>query len=177
MNYSDKASADQLSQILAYAGFVLLSFELVKGLIIKPIKIFYQNVTFGEGMPFKSYEIDVKSRHKNEFDACLMYLRDFMEALDSDDITTIHTFRKHRNEIAHELPKLIEFNPVDKIELLKNVDKTLFKLSNYNTYMQIGADPEFQNKRIDWDTVYGYEYSLFKAVVNNVENLRFVKNV
>lgn len=177
MNYSEELSADQLSQILSYAGFVLLSFELVKGLIIKPIKAFYANTTFGEGMPFKSYEIDVVSRHKYEFEACLMYLRDFMKALDSDDVTTIQTLRKHRNEIAHELPKLIGFNPAEKVELLNKVDKALFKLSNYDTYIQIGADPEFKDKRIGWDTVYGAEYALFKSVVDNVENLRFVKNV
>jgi len=177
MNYSEELSTDQLSQILSYAGFILLSFELVKGLIIKPIKEFYANTTFGEGVPFNTYETDVDSRHKYELEACLMYLRDFMEALDSDDVTTIQTFRKHRNEIAHELPHLIGFNPEKKIELLKKVDKALFKLSNYNTYIQIGADPQFKDKGIDWDTIYGAEYALFKSVINNVENLKFVKNV
>ena len=55
--------------------------ELVKSLIVRPIKAFYSHVTFGPGMPFKSYEEDVLSRHRNEFEACLLYLRDFMQCV------------------------------------------------------------------------------------------------
>jgi len=37
-------------------------------------------------MPFKSYAADVKARHKDEFEACLLYLRDFMQAIDAQDM-------------------------------------------------------------------------------------------
>jgi hypothetical protein len=70
-----------LSDALAYAGLVLLAFELLKSMIVKPIKVFYAHTTFSGG-PFVSYEHDVMSRHKSEFEACLLYLRDFMEAID-----------------------------------------------------------------------------------------------
>jgi len=32
--------------------------------------------------------------------------------------------------------------------------------------MEIGHDPEFQDKGINWDTVYGTEYMIFKEVVD-----------
>ena len=96
-------SARQITRVLTYAGFVLVVYELIKGMIVRPIKAFYEHTTFGVGMPFVSYEDDVLSRHKNEFEACLLYLRDFMEAIDSKDILTIQALRKHRNDLAHDL--------------------------------------------------------------------------
>ena len=162
-------SEDDLTRALAYAGLVLLAYELVKSLIISPIRLFYRDTDFTSG-PFKSYEEDVLSRHKNEFEACLLYLRDFMEVIDSDDVLAIQEFRKHRNEIAHDLPsKLKHLNIQSYAPLLKGADKALFKLSNHRTYMEIGHDPEFQGKGIDWETVYGTEYMLFKEVIKKVK--------
>ncbi len=84
MSKGANLTEEELTRALAYVGLVLVAFELVKRLIVNPIKAFYCDVTFGNGMPFKSYEEDVLSRHKNEFEACLLYLSDFMEAIDSD---------------------------------------------------------------------------------------------
>ena len=68
--FSWKTSAPHRSiEFLSYAGFVLVSYELVKGMIVRPIQLFYKNTNFGEQMPFKSYEKDVLSRSKNEFEA------------------------------------------------------------------------------------------------------------
>ncbi len=74
MRSVEDMTAEELSRVLTYAGFILVAFELVKSLIVKPIKFFYLNTTFGESMPFNSYEEDVMSRHRNEFEACLFYL-------------------------------------------------------------------------------------------------------
>lgn len=49
------------------------------------------------------------------------------------------------------------------------VDRTLFKLSNYRAYMEIGADPEFRG--IDWTTAKGSEYLLFERVVESMSLL------
>ncbi len=164
---------EELTRVLAYAGLILVAFGLVKSLIVKPIKVFYSDETFGEGMPFKSYEEDVLPRHRNEFEACLLYLRDFMEAIDSEDLLAIQVLRKHTNDLAHDLAnKLHELEIESYVPLLENANKALFKLSNYRSYMEIGADPEFQNKGIDWATVKGHEYILFVEVLNKVKVLQ-----
>lgn len=165
-------STDEVRDALTYAGFVLVAFELVKTMIVKPIKFFYEKATFGEGMPFKSYEEDVLSRHRNEFEASLLYLRDFMEAIDSEDLMTIQALRTHRNDLAHDLVgRLPSLGLQDYRPLLENVDRTLFKLSNYRTRMEIGADLEFQNLGIDWGSVKGHEYLLFEEMVKKVRLL------
>ncbi len=91
-------SSEELTRRLTYAGLVLVAFELVKDMIVGPIKAFYTDITFAPGSPFKSYDKDVRIRHSNEFEACLLYLRDFMEAIDSDDMATIQELRTHHNE-------------------------------------------------------------------------------
>jgi hypothetical protein len=169
-----KIDDDKLTQILTYAGFILVAYELVKSLIVRPIKLFYLNTTFGEGIPFKSYEEDVLSLHKNEFEACLYYLRDFMEAINSEDVLTIQSLRKHRNDLTHELPeRLKNINIANYIPLLEKTIKVLFKLSNYRTRMEIGADPEFKN--IDWNNIAGEEYFVLIEILDKIKI--FEKNI
>jgi hypothetical protein len=166
---------NELTRRLTYAGFVLVGFELVKSMIVGPIKAFYADTTFGKGMPFKSYREDVLTRHSNEFEACLLYLRDFMEAIDSDDMDTIQELRKHRNELAHDLVASLPALAVHGYEpLWQKVNRTLFKLSNYRAYMEIGADPEFAG--IDWATTKGHEYLLFERILESVRLLNIGGN-
>ena len=158
----DQLAADQLNQRLTCAGIILLAYELVKSMIVGPIKLFYLDSAFSETAPFKSYEHDVASRHRNELEACLLYLRDFMEVIDSSDVLTIQSLRKHRNELAHDLVNRLPSLQVDEYQsLLTNVDRTPFKLSRYRAYMEISADPEFAG--IDWATAKVHEYALFET--------------
>ncbi|TVK90679.1 hypothetical protein AYI83_21460 [Shewanella algae] len=173
MRYLEETSEEEITNLLTYSGFILLAFELVKGLVVNPIKAFYADVEFGKGLPFSSYEEDVLSRHKNQFEACLLYLRDFMQAIDTDDVLTVQALRKHRNELAHDLPNMMHDLDIEKhIALLENTDKVLFKLSNHNAYMNIGAGPKFKNLGIDWNTVKGGEYVLFESIVQKVKLLK-----
>ena len=160
----------QIGRILTYAGFVLVSHELIKSMIVRPIRMFYQDIEFGEGLPFKSYEEDVLSRDGNEFEACLLYLRDFMEAIDNKDLDTIQKLRKHRNDLAHNLPeRLTTLKIEDNHELFENVRRTLFKLSNYRAYIEVGSDPQLRG--LNWETAKGHEYLLYEQIVRELEKL------
>ncbi len=173
MSKASQLTSEELAQVLAYAGLILVAFELVKSLIVKPIKLFYSDMTFGEGMPFKSYEEDVLFRHKNELEACLLYLRDFMKAIDSDDVLAIQSLREHRNDLAHDLAhKLQDLKIESYAPLLEVTNSALFKLSRHRTYMEIGSDPKWQNKGIDWESVKGHEYMIFEDVLNKIRILK-----
>ncbi len=162
-------SEKEITRVLAYAGLVLVAFELVKSLIVRPIRGFYAYTTFGAGMPFKSYEEDVLPRHRNEFEACLLYLRDFMQAIESDDMDAIQDLRKHRNDLAHDLVNQLHVLKVDNyVPLLARAERALFKLSNHQTYIEIGSDPDFQGRGIDWSTVKGHEYLLLEQVLKKI---------
>jgi hypothetical protein len=173
MSGIENLSEKELTRVLTYAGFILVAFELAKSMIVNPIKVFYEHVTFVEGMPFKSYEEDVLSRHKYQFEATLLYLKDFMESIDSEDVLTLQTLRRHRNDLAHDLPNILGTLDLEHhLPLLEKADRVLFKLSNYLTYMEIGSDPAFKNKGIDWDTIKGPEYMLFEDILHKVRILR-----
>jgi len=170
MREIENLSSEEITQRLTYIGFVLIAFELVKSLIVSPIKSFYEDTIFDENSFFHSYEKDVLARHKNEFEACLLYLRDFMKAIDNDDFITIQKLRKHRNYLAHNISnELQNLNVVIYLSLLEKVDKALFKLSNHNTFIEIGADPKFPD--IDWKTLKGHEYLLFEEIHNKIKAL------
>lgn len=165
----DFHDGDSLTRSLTYAGFVLLLFEQVKTLIVNPVRAFYSNITFSDSSPFTDYETDVRSRDKNEFEACLLYLRDFMEAIDLADYTVVHSLREHRNDLAHHLADRLDDLEIGRnVGLLREARDVLFKLSNYNVRMEIGADPEAQAVIDDWETVYGDEYSIINRIVAEV---------
>jgi hypothetical protein len=172
MTSHEAAEKDRIARTLTYAGFVLIGYELVKGMIVGPVKAFYRDVTFGPGMPFKSYEEDVRFRHSNEFEACLLYLKDFMAAIDSKDVITIQALRKHRNDLAHGLIDRLSLEIGEYEPLFEEVKQTLFKLSNYRAYMEDGANPAFRG--VDWEQVRGHEYVLFEQILASVKllNLR-----
>lgn len=163
-------SEEELARRLAYAGLILLAFELTKSLVVNPIKLFYRDSTFGVGMSFKSYQEDVLSRDKSEFQACLLYLRDFVMAIDSDDLLAIQSLRGHRNDLAHNIPdKLPSLKIENYVPMLERATKALFKLSNHNAYIEIGHNPEFMEKGIDWETAKGHEYLLLEEVLKKVK--------
>jgi hypothetical protein len=173
MAHFPNSTSEDISDILGYAGLVLIAFELIKNLVIKPIKNFYADIAFAPGMPFVSYENDVKALHKNEFEACLLYLQDKMQAIDTSDIRIIHALRTHRNVIAHELPICIKDLRIEEYaELLKATDKVLFKLSNYNTYIELGADPMFKSLNFEWSSVQGNEHILYCGVLERMDRLK-----
>ena len=161
-----------LARGLTYAGFVLVTYQLVKTMIVRPIRLFYEDTKFGPGMPFKNYDEDVRARHKSELEACLLYLRDFMKAIDDTDFNAIQALREHRDDLAHNLVrKLPVLRPGEYESLWDGVDRAIFKLSNHRAFMEIGADPEFQGLGIDWDTAKGDEYLLFEKAVEAVKLL------
>lgn len=171
MQKIDGIDDDQLTRSLAYAGYILLAYELLRGLVVDPLKAFYRDVTFSQGMPFKSYEEDVRVRHRKEFDACLLYLRDFVQAINAADHQAILDLREHRNNLAHELPShLLKSDFGTNQDLLGTAHKAIFKISNYQAYVDIGSDPAF--KGIDWSTAKGHEYIILETIIQKAKLLQ-----
>lgn len=171
MTLLTETSAEDLTDKLAYAGLVSLAYELLKGMVIAPIKSFYAHTIFSGG-PFVSYEHDVISLHnKSEFQACLFYLRDFMQVISSEDIACIQNLRDHRNELLHNLPKHLPSLRVENYaELFRATDSTILKLSNHLAYMEKGANPTY--KDLDWNNAKGDEYLLYEEVLEKMQRLR-----
>ena len=164
-------SSAEVNRNLVHAGLFLVAFELVRELIVKRVKGFYDGVTFGEGMPFKSYEEDVLARHKNIFEASLLYLRDHFEAISPEDLRAIQMLREHRNRIAHDLPRMLPcMDSIANDALLSSARNSLFRLSNFWVYIDIGADPAFKSQNIDWEKVAGEDLALLDRIIEQVRD-------
>ena len=158
---------ENIRRHLSLAGLILLSFELVKKLVIVRVKKFYANTVFGPGMPFKTYEDDVLSRHRDVFEASLLYLRDHFEAISADEMNAIQELRKYRNRIAHELPQLIlDMDAAQNELMLIKARACLFRLSNFWAYIDVGADPDFRD--IDWGTIAGGDLMLLDQIIEQM---------
>jgi hypothetical protein len=169
----DELSDSELSRNLAYSGLLLIAHELIKNLVIDPVKAFYRNTTFAKGMPFTTYEKDVLSRHTNKFDATLLYLRDHFEAISDDDVKAISLVGEGRQSLAHELSEeLINLDPAKDEAILGSARDALFRLSNFWAYIAIGADPEFASLEIDWSTAHGRDLTLLDTLIERTRRTR-----
>ncbi|WGJ15602.1 hypothetical protein QEV83_04855 [Methylocapsa sp. D3K7] len=152
---------------LTHVGLILLAFELVKELVIVRVKNFFADIVFGDGLPFKTYEDDVLARHKDVFEASLLYLRDHFEAISADEMDAIQGLRQYRNRVSHELPQLIvDMVPAQNELMLEKARACLFRLSNFSVSMDIGADPAFKN--IDWNTIAGTDLMLLDQIIEQL---------
>ena len=139
----------------------------MRNLVVERVKGFYEGVTFGEGLLFKSYEHDVLVRHEHVFEASLLYLRDHFEAIRSEDLNAIQALRQHRNRIAHELSRLLpNMDPAANYALLSRAREALFRLSNFWVYIDVGADPEFRSQNIDWEKGVGEDLMLLDQIID-----------
>ena len=153
----------------------MLTHTLLDALVVDSVKPFYDRTTFSqtesaEHMTFQSFEADVLRRHKNEFDACLLYLRDFMKVIDTGDVQCIQDFEISQAEAAKCLRNNISALDFESLKVkLIRMDRAIFKLSNHRLYIEIGADPEL--KGIDWETQKGNEYVLFEGAASVIRLL------
>jgi hypothetical protein len=76
----------------------------------------------------QDYDEKVRARHTNELGACLVYLRDFMEAIDDAGFNAIQELRKHSDDPAHNL---VDRLPVLRLgeyqSLWKRLDGAIFQ--------------------------------------------------
>lgn len=157
----ESLSPGELNRNLIYAGLFLAAFELIKELVTRPVKglYAYTYTSSGTAIPCHDYEQDVLARHKNEFEASLLYLRDYLEAISSEDFMAIQVLRKHRNDIAHNLPRMLPvMDPAENERLLSRARESLFRLSNFWIKIDIGSDPEFTSQDVDWEQVVGEDF-------------------
>lgn len=111
--YEDKLRAklapESVMLGLVRAGCFLAAYELIKSKIVDKVHDFYWN-GFENGRHLYNeaeYQRQVLSRDpKSKYRASCVWLVD-AHALTSEQVASLVEIRQHRDEIAHELPKLL----------------------------------------------------------------------
>lgn len=99
-------------------GIYLVAFEILKSTVIDdPRGLFTMETEDDEDAP-DTYKKNVLSRDRSPFRASMLWFKE-MGAINEDDVATADEIRRHRNELAHEIPKFLT-------SVKSNLDVSLF---------------------------------------------------
>jgi len=97
----------------------------------------------------KDYEAKVLALHKSRFEASLLWLID-AGALTEHEVECIRRLRAYRNEVAHELPKML-LEPGHDVDVarIREMKELVAVLGRFWGRIEIDIDPAFDGKHID----------------------------
>ncbi|MEM2111966.1 MAG: hypothetical protein QXX08_08855 [Candidatus Bathyarchaeia archaeon] len=98
---------DAIKSNLILSSLYLAAYELMKDAIIDNIRNFFSfEYRDGKAIPDKQYKDEVTRVHNDIlYASCLWLQRNGV--ITENEVEEIQNIRKHRNQIAHELPKLL----------------------------------------------------------------------
>ncbi|MEA5451279.1 hypothetical protein VB780_22045 [Leptolyngbya sp. CCNP1308] len=140
---------------LIAASIFLTAYELLRTSIIDRIRNFF-TYEFNEhrGVISEDYKCKVLSLDKSLLRASLLWLKE-MSAIDDTDIELVDEMRKHRNELAHNLPKFISTADAEiNINLLGSIYELLTKIDRWwIKEVEIPTNPDFDDQEVADDEI------------------------
>ncbi len=140
-----KLASSSIRIALQRAGMFLTGWELLKTDIEDGVRQFFE---LQPGVIGPEYERHVLSRHKYKLHASALWLVD-QGAITATQCDRIEELRRHRNEIAHELAKLL-IDPSHEInvKLLEEMATILRSVGAFFGRIAADCDPEFDGREI-----------------------------
>ena len=144
-----KLQPDVIRSNLVRAGLFLAAWELLKSEVQVKVKEFFWQGFDQTGPKYSpSYQTEVVARHKSLFEASLLWLVD-ESALSEEQAARVRRLRDHRNEVAHELPKmLLEPGRDVGIALIREMRELIGALGRFWGRIEIDIDPNLAGKGI-----------------------------
>lgn len=170
---------DTLKENLIAASVFLTAYEYLRNSLISHLRGFFTDSGFmsiedltNPGIS-ENYRVKVLSLDRREMVACALWFRN-SGALTDEDIALIQTVTDHRNEIAHELPKLLSDTNHDvNLKHLKSVAELVGKIDNWwIREVEIPTDPDFNEAELanaDFDGAYSMRMLLLSFLVQVAE--------
>jgi hypothetical protein len=140
-----KLAAPAIRVALQRAGIFLTGWELLKNDIEDRVRGFYEIRT---GTVDERYESEVLSRSKHRLEASVLWLVE-MGALTEARAARVQEIREHRNEIAHQLPKLlVDPNHEIDLTLMKDMAVIIRAIGAFFGRIAMDSDPEFAGRDV-----------------------------
>lgn len=140
---------------LIASSIFLTAYELLRTSIIDRIRDFF-TYEFNEsgGVISEDYKCKVLSLDKSPLRASLLWLQE-VSAIDDTDVELVDEIRKHRNELAHDLPKFITNADAEiNINLLESIYKLLTKIDRWwIKEVDIPTNPDFDGQEVADDEI------------------------
>lgn len=149
---AEKLSHESMTRTLVRAGMLLSAYELIKLQVIDGVRDFFwtgQVDDDGNREYDPDYEMDVRARDKSLFKASCSWLVE-MDALTQDQASALEDIRAHRNEIAHELPKIL-IDPDFEVNVGVLADATicLRRLDVFWGRISMDTDPQWDSTDVE----------------------------
>lgn len=141
---------------LVLAALYLAAYELLKSAIIDNIRDFFSfDFIDGKPRPDPEYQTQVTKVHKDVFYAsCLWLLQN--EIIAEDEVEELKGIRRHRNQIAHELPRLLIDNDFElNLDYFVRIHQLLHKIELWWVKnMEIPANADFDHVSVVDSEIY-----------------------
>jgi hypothetical protein len=150
-SWSKFLNPESLKQNLLQGGLYLAAFEMLKdSLVGRPRDFFCFGISDGDIVTdFSSpeYEREVRSLHKHPFTASALWWHK-SGAISDEDLDTLRQIREHRDQIAHNMPKMIgTADHTINLNLLVRTNDILAKIENWWLQnVEAGIAPEQYEK-------------------------------
>ena len=142
---------DSLKSNLIVASMFLAAYESLRASVIDQLKDFFCVGFDQNGFNYSpDYESKVLSKHKSPLRASLLWLKD-MDVVTGSDLDRVDRIRKHRNEIAHDLPRFITESDSDvNVPLIVDICEMVAKIDQWwIREVEIPTNPDFTPEQLD----------------------------
>lgn len=159
---------DILKRNLIVASLYLSAYEILKGAVIDQPKTFFTDFTSEGFKPGKKYREEVRSLHKDEFQAsCLWHLRN--EIITQAEFDEIQVLRRHRNEIAHELASfLIDIDKEVNVQYLYAILRLLTKIDRWWIMnFDLPVNPDYDGVEVNEEDVRSGRMLLLDVIIQS----------
>ncbi len=141
---------DVLKDNLIVASLFLAAYETLRASIIDQIRNFFWHGFNGRGdIISPNYQAKVLSLASSPLRASLLWLKS-QGAIDDSDIDRIQEIRRHRNDLAHNLPKFIATAEAEiNAELLGAIYDLVTKIDRWwIREVEIPTNPDFDGREV-----------------------------
>lgn len=166
-----KLSAASANATLIRGGLFLTGWELLKSEVIEGVHSFYVSKFNPDPVTSDEYERQVLSLHKRRFEASLMWL-ERSEALTAEQVQSALRILAHRNEIAHELPRmLIDPSRDVSVVLLEEMSIIVDALGRFWGGIEVETSPDLYDQDIDRSQIKSGSMLLMNHLVTSTNAL------
>lgn len=166
---NEKLAPKSVVSTLVRAGCLLSAYELIKSEVVgKVYEFFWRGFVDGRHLyDDTSYQQSVLQRNpKSKYRASCDRLVE-MGALGSGQVATLEEIHVHRQEIAHELPKLLidpEFEV--KTDLLAAAVEAVRCLGVFWGSIEVDTSPDWDGEQVDYQQIKSGSYLLMEYLAS-----------
>jgi hypothetical protein len=165
---AEKIAPEAVLLTLVQAGSFLSAYELIKYDVVEQVRNFFLTGFDEEGLTYSDagYQRSVLSLNsKSRFRASAAWLQS-MDAITTEEVTKLEEIKNHRDEIAHEMPRLlVEPDFVVKTQLLAEAAEIVRRLGVFWGTIAVQTDSVSDPDEVDYEAIKSGSYLLMEYLV------------